>query len=142
LKEAVPQALWPNLTVSSASSESIQQILDFTDGIGLHASVVCTDNVADNDWILHRLRPRGTSVVLGLGEQGFHFDAINLTFHEIVVKGGLHASVDGGYDKDARSRCRAQGSEPACHRAHRRGGNLPERSAKHDFKGKMVVMIQ
>ena len=71
-----------------------QQILDFTDGIGLHASVVCTDNVADNDWILHRLRPRGTSEVLGLGEQGFHFDALNLTFHEIVVKGGLHASVE------------------------------------------------
>jgi D-arabinose 1-dehydrogenase-like Zn-dependent alcohol dehydrogenase len=33
-------------------------------------------------------------VVLGLAEEGFHFDAINLTFHEIVVKGGLHASVE------------------------------------------------
>lgn len=65
LKKAVPQALWPNITISSASSESIQQILDFTDGIGLHASVVCTDNVADNDWILHRLRPRGTGVGAG-----------------------------------------------------------------------------
>jgi D-arabinose 1-dehydrogenase-like Zn-dependent alcohol dehydrogenase len=71
LKEAVPQALWPDLTMSSAASESIQQIFDFTDGIGLHAAVVCTDNVANNDWILYRLQPRGTSVVLGLAEEGF-----------------------------------------------------------------------
>ena len=118
-----------------------QQILDFTDGIGLHASVVCTDNVADNDWILHRLRPRGTSVVLGLGEQGFHFDALNLTFHEIVVKGGLHASVEDmtrmlevAADHKVRSQLAVVPIDG--------GENLPERSAKHDFKGKMVVMIQ
>ena len=118
-----------------------QQILDFTDGIGLHASVVCTDNVADNDWILHRLRPRGTSVVLGLGEQGFHFDALNLTFHEIVVKGGLHASVEDMtrmLEVAAEHKARSQLTIVPIDE----GENLLERSAKHDFKGKMVVMIQ
>ena len=33
-------------------------------------------------------------MVLGLSVDGFKFDAINISFHEIVVKGSLHASVE------------------------------------------------
>ena len=63
LDSEVPPALWPDLTVSSTCAESIQQISDFPDDINQHAAVVCTDSLADNDWILQQLRPRGTSVV-------------------------------------------------------------------------------
>lgn len=39
----VSPALRPDLTVNPKDETSIQQILDFTDGIGLHPAVVCND---------------------------------------------------------------------------------------------------
>ncbi len=140
LESDVPKALWPDLTLSSKDPSSSQQILDFTSGIGLHAAVVCTDNLDENDWILHRLRPRGTSVVLGLPGEGFRFDAINLTFHEIVVKGALHASVEDMermFEIVAEFGIRSQVTVVELEEAE----NLPQRSAKHDYKGKLVVKI-
>ncbi|KAG4435707.1 hypothetical protein IFR05_008793 [Cadophora sp. M221] len=140
LEGIVPKALWPDLTVSSKDPASTQQILDFTDGAGLDAAVVCTDNLDDNDWILHRLRPRGTSVVLGLPGEPFRFDAINLTFHEIAVKGALHASVEAMekmFEIVAEAGIRSQLTVVNMDDAE----NLPERSANHDFKGKLVVII-
>ena len=140
LKSAVQPALWPDITVSSKREESTQQILDFTDGIGLHAAVVCTDNPADNDWVVHRLRPRGVSVVLGLPKEGFHFDALNLIFREIVVKGSLHASlenVEKMFKVVAEHKIRSQLTIVPIDEAE----NLPERSAAHDYQGKLVVKI-
>ena len=140
LESVVPKALWPDLTVSSKDPSSSQKILDFTDGIGLDAAVVCTDNIPDNDWILHRLRLRGTSVVVGLPVDGFKFDAINISFHEIVVKGSLHASIEAMEkmflmvkEHGVRSQIKTLTMDEA--------ENLPERAEKRDYKGKMVVMI-
>lgn len=89
-----PEALRHDLFVSHESSDAVDKITDFTDGIGLDAAVVCTDSAPINDWILHRLHPRGTCVVLGLSEQGFQFDAFNIVFREIIIKGSLHASIE------------------------------------------------
>ncbi|PVH79432.1 GroES-like protein [Cadophora sp. DSE1049] len=118
LESDVPKALWPDLTVSSKDPSSPQKILDFTNGIGLDAAVVCTDNIPDNDWILHRLR----------------------TFHEITVKGALHASVEAMEkmfvvvkEHGIKSQITTVKMDDA--------ENLPESSASHDYKGKMVVMI-
>ena len=136
----VPKALWPDLTVSAKEESSSQKILDFTDGIGLHAAVVCTDNLDDNNWILYRLQPRGVSVVLGLPTDPFRFDAINFIFREIVVRGSLHASVENMermLDVAAKHGVRSQLTLMGLDEAE----NLPERSAKHDYKGKLVVMI-
>lgn len=140
LESSVPRALWPDLTVSSRAEDSTEKILNFTNNIGLDAAVVCTDNVAENDWVLHRLRARGTSVLLGLPSDGFHFDGINLAFHEIVIKGALHASVEDMVDMLAMAvehKIRSQLTLIPLDEAE----NLPERSANHDFKGKAVVMI-
>ncbi|KAH7407255.1 chaperonin 10-like protein [Cadophora sp. MPI-SDFR-AT-0126] len=127
-------------SVSSKDHSSPQKILDFTNGIGLDAAVVCTDNIPDNDWILQRLRVRGISVVLGLPGDGFTFDAINMTFHEITVKGGLHASVEAMEEMFVLVKehgIRSQITTVKMDEAE----DLPERSEKHDYKGKMVVMI-
>ncbi|KAJ9618110.1 hypothetical protein H2203_009291 [Taxawa tesnikishii (nom. ined.)] len=45
----VSPALRPDLTVNPKDETSIQQILDFTDGIGLHPAVVCNDK-GDDKW--------------------------------------------------------------------------------------------
>ncbi|KAH7357147.1 chaperonin 10-like protein [Rhexocercosporidium sp. MPI-PUGE-AT-0058] len=140
LEGVVPKSLWPDLTLSSKDEHSAQRILNFTEGVGLDAAVVCTDNLDDNDWILHRLRPRGTSVVLGLPGEPFRFDAINMTFHEITVKGALHASVESMermFEIVAEAGIKSQLTVVKIDEAE----NLPERSANHDYKGKLVVMI-
>jgi D-arabinose 1-dehydrogenase-like Zn-dependent alcohol dehydrogenase len=140
LEAELPEALRPDLTISRKSEDAIQQISDFTDGIGLHAAVVCTDNLDDNDWILFRLQPRGTSVVLGLPSEGFRFDAINLIFREVVVKGALHSSLDDMkrmFEVVAQHGIRSHLTIVPMSKAE----NLPERSASHDFKGKLVVTI-
>lgn len=90
----VREGLRPDLSVDYKKPEAIKQISDFTDGILLDAAVVCTDNIPANDWILHQLHPRGTCVVLGLPEQGFNFDAFNLVFREIVVKGSTRVLTE------------------------------------------------
>lgn len=92
--ETVPEALRHDLFVSIESPDAVEQIGKFNNGIGLDGAVVCNDFVPVNDWILHRLHPRGTCVVLGLPEQGFQFDASNIVIREIVVTGSLHASVE------------------------------------------------
>jgi propanol-preferring alcohol dehydrogenase len=90
----IPKDLKPDLIIDYTKPDAVNQIAEFTDGILLDAAVVCTDNIPANDWILHQLHPRGTCVVLGLPEKGFTFDAFNLVFREIVVKGSLHSSID------------------------------------------------
>lgn len=91
--EEISKELRPDLIVDYTKPDAVQQIAEFTDGILLDAAVVCTHNIPANDWILHQLHPRGTCVVLGLPEKGFTFDAFNLVFREIVVKGSLHPSI-------------------------------------------------
>ncbi|KAK7415938.1 hypothetical protein QQX98_005511 [Neonectria punicea] len=94
LATQVPAALRPDIVVGFDDPEASKKISDFTGGIDLAAAVVCTDDVPASDWTLHRLQPRGTCVVLGLPERGFTFDAFNLVFREIVVKGSLHSGID------------------------------------------------
>jgi propanol-preferring alcohol dehydrogenase len=92
--EEISKDLRPDLIVDYTKPDAVKKIAEFTDGISLDAAVVCTENIPANDWILHQLHPRGTCVVLGLPEEGFTFDAFNLVFREIVVKGSLHSSID------------------------------------------------
>ncbi|MAD84286.1 MAG: hypothetical protein CL912_15085 [Deltaproteobacteria bacterium] len=79
-------------------------------------------------------------MVLGLSVDGFKFDAINISFHEIVVKGSLHASVEAMEkmflmvkEHGIRSQITTVKMEEA--------ENLPERAEKRRYKGNMIVMI-
>jgi propanol-preferring alcohol dehydrogenase len=132
--------LRPDIMVNYTRPEALEQISDFTDGILLDAAVVCTDDVPVSDWILHQLHPRGICVVLGLPEQGFTFDAFNLVFREIVVKGSLHLSMERMRDMikvvsehDIHSNVSLVPIDEA--------ENLPERAYKHEFSGRAVVMM-
>jgi D-arabinose 1-dehydrogenase-like Zn-dependent alcohol dehydrogenase len=138
--ESIPQALKPDLFVDHTKPESIQQISDFTDGIGLDAAVVSTDSVPVNDWVLHRLHPRGTCVVLGLPEEGFRFDAFNLIFHEITIKGSLHSSIEDMermLEVVSEHKIRSQISIVPIDEAE----SLPTRVHAHEFSGRPVVTM-
>lgn len=136
----IPDGLGPDLYINRNRPEASQQILDFTEGHGLDSTVVSTDNVEVNDWILHQLHPRATAVVLGLPESGFTFDAFNLVFREIVVKGSLHSSVGEmeqmlrvAAEHDIRSDISLIPMEEA--------ENLPQRIARREISGRAVVII-
>jgi hypothetical protein len=136
----IPEDLKPDLIVDYIKDESIRQILDFTSGIGLDAAVVCTDNISANDWTLHQLHPKGISVVLGLPLEGLRFDAFNLVFREIIIKGSLHSSVESMRkmiqvvaDYKIRSEITIVPLDEA--------ETLPERFHKHELRGRAVVTI-
>lgn len=136
----IPEALQPDLIVNYTEPEAIKQIAKFTDDIFLDAAVVCTDDIPVNDWILHQLHPRGTCVVLGLPEQGFTFDAFNLVFREIVIKGSLHSSIDRMQEMlrvVSEHHIHSNVSVVPLDEAER----LPERVHNHEFSGRAVVKM-
>ena len=139
--ESVQKALRHDLFVSSESPDAVDQLSKFTDGIGLDAAIVCTDSVPTNDWILHRLHPRGTCVVLGLPAEGFHFDAFNLVFREIVIKGSLHASIE-----DMKQMLEVVSkhniTSPVDEVPFEEAEGLPARVHAREFSGKPVVVMQ
>lgn len=137
--EEVPFHLRPDLLIDYTQANAEQKILDFTDGIGLDSAVVCTDDVPANDWVIHRLHPQGTCVVLGLPEEGFKFEAYNLVFREIFIKGSLHCSIE---------RMQYMVDVVAEHKIHSnveivsldQAESLPRRIHHHEFKGRVVVV--
>ncbi|KAL5600173.1 hypothetical protein FOVSG1_007985 [Fusarium oxysporum f. sp. vasinfectum] len=94
LASGVPSHLQPDLILKLDDPETIQKISDFTDGIGLKATIVCTSDDAANDWAAQRLQPRGVLVAAGFPEHGLKFDPMNLILREIFVKGTVHGSMD------------------------------------------------
>ncbi|ETS73440.1 hypothetical protein PFICI_15045 [Pestalotiopsis fici W106-1] len=136
----VPVHLKPDLIVGYEDPRATALINDFTGGIGLHGAVVCTDDVPASDWTLHRLQPRGVCVVLGLPELGFKFDAFNLVFREIVVKGTLHSSV-----KEVKNMLEAVAQYRILSHltllSLEEGEDIPQRAAAHAYEGRLVVKI-
>ncbi|KAG7418743.1 Alcohol dehydrogenase 5 [Fusarium oxysporum f. sp. rapae] len=94
LASGVLSHLQPDLILKLDDPETIQKIPDFTDGIGLKATIVCTSDDAANDCAAQRLQPRGVLVAAGFPEHGLKFDPMNLILREIVVKGTGHGSMD------------------------------------------------
>ncbi|KAF5636569.1 hypothetical protein F25303_8208 [Fusarium sp. NRRL 25303] len=83
----------PDLVLKLDDPETIQKISDFTGGIGLKATIVCTSDDAASDWAAQRLQPRGILVAAGFPERGLKFDPMNLILREIFVKGTVHGSM-------------------------------------------------
>jgi propanol-preferring alcohol dehydrogenase len=127
--------------VKFSDDNAAKQISDLTGDIGLHGTIVCNDDVEASDWALHQLRPRGVCVVLGLPEQGYKFDAFNLVFREIVVKGSIFASVN-----EARRMLEVVEREGV--RSHltllklEEGKIIYDKVAAHDFTGRLVVTFE
>ncbi|KAI1036586.1 hypothetical protein LB503_003028 [Fusarium chuoi] len=93
LASGVPSHLQPDLVLKLDDPETIQKISDFTDGIGLKATIVCTSDDAASDWAAQRLQPRGILVAAGFPEHGLKLDPMNLILREIIIKGTVHGSM-------------------------------------------------
>lgn len=141
LRLASDAVLKPDLIVdSSDETAAAKDILAFTDGIGLSAVIVCTDSAKAASWSLRRLQPRGVAVVLGLPEEGYQFDAFDLVFKELVVRGSLHFSRDGVEEMlEVVTKHRILSHLTLVDLAE--GERIPERVAAHDFEGRLVVKV-
>jgi D-arabinose 1-dehydrogenase-like Zn-dependent alcohol dehydrogenase len=90
--EVTNHSLAPDLVVDSTSPGATAEILDFTNGEGLAAVIVCTDSLAANDWALTLLRMGGTCILLGLPPDKWRFDSSLIVFRELVLRGSYVAS--------------------------------------------------
>ncbi|KAH7151790.1 alcohol dehydrogenase GroES-like domain-containing protein [Dactylonectria estremocensis] len=90
-----PPGLSPDLIVDSTStSAAAAQVLEFTKGEGIAATVVCTDSLDVNAWALTLLRFGGVMVALGLPPEQWRFDASLMVFRELVIMGSYVANTD------------------------------------------------
>ncbi|KAF7553160.1 hypothetical protein G7Z17_g3822 [Cylindrodendrum hubeiense] len=95
LASEVPAGLSPDLVIDSTSSEAAAaQILEFTQGEGIAAAIVCTDSLDVNSWALTLLRFGGVMVALGLPPEQWRFDPSIMVFRELVIMGSYVASAD------------------------------------------------
>lgn len=140
LASEVPAHLKPDQLINFNSHDATQKVSEFTGGIGLNGSVVCTDDVPASDWALHRLQPRGVCVILGLPLSGFKFDAFNLVFRELVVKGSLHCPVD-----EVKAMIKAVSANGVVSHLTvlplEKAEDIPDRAVAHSFTGRLVVTL-
>ncbi|KAH7039431.1 chaperonin 10-like protein [Macrophomina phaseolina] len=98
-REVGPKSLRADVVVDFRANDALEQVAQFAgEGGTLPAAIVCTENVEATEWSLKLLQPHGVVVPLGLPVAGFHFNAFDLVFKELVVKGSLVATktlVDG-----------------------------------------------
>lgn len=95
LASQAPPGLSPDLIVDSTStSAAAAQVLEFTKGEGIAATVVCTDSLDVNAWALTLLRFGGVMVALGLPPEQWRFDASLMVFRELVIMGSYVANTD------------------------------------------------
>ncbi|KAL0932479.1 putative alcohol dehydrogenase [Colletotrichum truncatum] len=84
--------LRPSLVVDSGAEDAATQIMNFTNGEGVAAAVVCTDSLAANNWALTILRIGGVMGVLGLPADNWRFDSSVIVFRELTIRGSYVAS--------------------------------------------------
>ncbi|KAJ0104424.1 lcohol dehydrogenase [Diaporthe amygdali] len=92
--EMANDGLRPALVVDSGAKNATSQILDFTNGEGVAAVVVCTDSLPANNWALTLLRTGGVMGVLGLPAEQWRFDSSVVVFKELTIRGSYVASRD------------------------------------------------
>jgi D-arabinose 1-dehydrogenase-like Zn-dependent alcohol dehydrogenase len=81
-----------DLVLDPEATDSVEKIKEWAGRDGLAAIIVCTDHVGVSKWSLTTLRPHGVAVPLGLPPNGFLFDAFDLIFNEITIRGSLVAN--------------------------------------------------
>ncbi|GKT48141.1 alcohol dehydrogenase [Colletotrichum spaethianum] len=132
--------LEPDLLVGIDDDDALQRINNFTNNIGLKAVIVCNDNVAAAEWSLKLLQPRGICIPLGLPENGYFFNAFDLGFKELVIKGSLCAntqSVETMMKTVVKHNVKSHVTTIPLAEAH----SLPTKYIARDFKGRLVVLV-
>lgn len=132
--------LEPDLLVGIDDENALERIEDFTNNIGLNAVIVCTDNVAAAEWSLKLLQPRGTCIPLGLPEMGYSFNAFDLVFKELVIKGSLCAntqSTEAMMKTVDKYKVKSHITSVLLEEAQ----SLPTKYINRDFKGRLVVLV-
>ena len=94
LELAVQTSLKADLVIDSTSETACRDIIQWADDEGLAAVIVCTEDVAANEWSLKLLRVHGQCVVLGLPTSPLQFNAFELVFKELNIIGSLVATVE------------------------------------------------
>lgn len=129
-----------DLVIDSNDPDTISAVKQFAGKAGLPALVVCTDNVPVNEWALKLLRPHGIIVPLGLPAEGFHFNAFDLVFQELVIVGSLVATrveAQKMLDTVAKFDIQSYITEVPLERA----GELPGLYMDKHLKGRLVVKV-
>lgn len=86
------ESLRPALVVDPGAENARSQILDFTNGEGIAAAVVCTDSLEANNSSLTLLRTGGVMGILGLPAENWRFDSNVIVFKELTIQGSYVAS--------------------------------------------------
>jgi len=98
LATSLPEKLRADLAVDFNTEDAITKVKAWAGKGGVASVIVCTDNIAANEWALKILRLRGTLVVVGLPspelEGPLHFNAFDLVFGELTIKGSLVANKE------------------------------------------------
>ncbi|KAH8170915.1 alcohol dehydrogenase groES-like domain-containing protein [Sarocladium implicatum] len=140
LAQDVPEALMPNYTIDSTSSNAAEEILKHTNGEGIAAAIVCTDSIEANAWTLRQLGIGGVMVALGLPPERWQFDSDIMVFRELTIKGSYVASAES-----TRRMMEAVGAHGIrSHVTVKSFDDIPQIvDAYHDksFKGRLVVEI-
>lgn len=76
----------------SNPNETLKQVKAWSRDVGLAAVIVCTDDTDVIEWSLKTLRPHGVCVPLGVPETGFKFNAFDVVFACLKIKGSLVAT--------------------------------------------------
>jgi D-arabinose 1-dehydrogenase-like Zn-dependent alcohol dehydrogenase len=82
-----------DLVINFNDSKGAEKIKSWAGKGGLAAVLVCTDDVPAVLWSTKILRTRGVVVNIGLPTKPIEFDAFDIVFQEMTVKGSLLASV-------------------------------------------------
>ncbi|KAL1631093.1 hypothetical protein SLS56_004619 [Neofusicoccum ribis] len=91
--EAGPEALRADAVVDFKADDAAEQVAQFAgEGGAVAAVIVCTESVEATEWSLKLLQPHGVVVPLGLPVEGFHFNAFDIVFKELIVRGSLVAT--------------------------------------------------
>ncbi|KAL4871491.1 hypothetical protein BDV12DRAFT_163852 [Aspergillus spectabilis] len=140
LARGLPEHLRPGMIVDYNSSNAVKEVVDFAGDGGLAGVLVCTDSVEATEWSLKLLRTKGVCVPLGLPTDGFKFNAFDLIFKQLTVKGSLAANqrlvtdmMELVSEKRVRSHVTTMSLEEAT--------NLPERYMDPHMKGRLVVTM-
>ncbi|KAH7256031.1 chaperonin 10-like protein [Fusarium tricinctum] len=136
----VPLHLRPDLIVDYSSSDATQVIDQFTDGLGVHGAIGCTEDIPANDWILHQLQPRGTCVILGHPLDALRIDAMNLIFREVIIKGAVYCPTVEVERMVQAVVKHGIVSELSFIRLEE-GETIPEKIARGAFDGRLVVQV-
>ncbi|GME28938.1 Alcohol dehydrogenase superfamily zinc-containing [Neofusicoccum parvum] len=91
--EVGPEALRADAVVDFKADDAAEQVARFAgEGGAVAAVIVCTESVEATEWSLKLLQPHGVVVPLGLPVEGFHFNAFDIVFKELIVRGSLVAT--------------------------------------------------